>query len=251
MQKINLNDKIIENITRNYNNLQSGGFGTVAQIDKDLAIKFYGGFLTGYKEKNIDEISKETTIYVPQINVLTKKQKDIKLTTLPLGVAYYQDVPVGVIIKYFEKHNTLFELYKENDDVIINILQNVLESIKELLINGIFQTDIKEDNFLYSTTDYKAQAIDLDGMKIDIGRENIWLEEMIYESLLKMFIYLANKRLLFKYNNGEIEKDDYETKVKSVKSLDYNIYIYESLQLFINTIKNKKILESKQKILKK
>ena len=251
MQKINLNDETIENIAKINADLQRGTFGTVARIDRDLAIKFYNGFLTGYKEKSVNEISKETTIFVPQIEILTKKQKDLKLTTLPLGVAYYHDVPVGVIIKYFEKHKTLLELYKENYTVIISIFQKILNIVNEQIVNGIFQRDIKEDNFLYSTINYNAQAIDLDGVNVDFYRENIPLEEMMYETLLDMFIFLSKEKLLFDYNNNNLDESEYKERVEAVKELKFGIYVFEGLQAFINGITRGRILEPSQKILKK
>ena len=147
MQIINLSNNDLESIASR-SDYKKGSFGTVVQVEGDLGIKFYNGFLNSYKKKSINDIRMETIISVPQIELLTRKQEKVKLTTLPLGVAYYQNIPVGVIIKYFEKHNTLFELFKEHNTVIINILQRVLDIVNELLKNGIFQTDIKENNFL-------------------------------------------------------------------------------------------------------
>ena len=110
MQIINLSNNDLESIASRPD-YKKGSFGTVVQVEGDLGIKFYNDFLNSYKEKSINDIRMETIISVPQIELLTRKQEKVKLTTLPLGVAYYQNIPVGVIIKYFEKHNTLFELF--------------------------------------------------------------------------------------------------------------------------------------------
>ncbi|CCY94649.1 unknown [Firmicutes bacterium CAG:884] len=249
MQIINLSNNDLESITSR-SDYKKGSFGTVVQVEGDLGIKFYNDFLNSYKKKSINDIRMETIISVPQIELLTRKQEKVKLTTLPLGVAYYQNIPVGVIIKYFEKHNTLFELFKEHNTVIINILQRVLDIVNELLKNGIFQTDIKENNFLYSTIDYSAQAIDLDGLRVEIGRENIWLEETVYESLIDMFIFLVKEKLLFEYNNCELDENDYKARIECLKLLKHNIYVFESLQGFINEVKKIRLLEPPKKILK-
>ena len=144
----------------------------------------------------------------------------------------------------------MFELFKEHNTVIINILQRVLDIVNELLKNGIFQTDIKENNFLYSTIDYSAQAIDLDGLRVEIGRENIWLEETVYESLIDMFIFLVKEKLLFEYNNCELDENDYKARIECLKLLKHNIYVFESLQGFINEVKKIRLLEPPKKILK-
>lgn len=249
MQIINLSNNDLESIASR-SDYKKGSFGTVVQVEGDLGIKFYNGFLNSYKKKSINDIRMETIISVPQIELLTRKQEKVKLTTLPLGVSYYQNIPVGVIIKYFEKHNTLFELFKEHNTVIINILQRVLDIVNELLKNGIFQTDIKENNFLYSTIDYSAQAIDLDGLRVEIGRENIWLEETVYESLIDMFIFLVKEKLLFEYNNCVLDENDYKARIECLKLLKHNIYVFESLQGFINEVKKIRLLEPPKKILK-
>ena len=129
-------------------------------------------------------------------------------------------------------------------------MQRVLDIVNELLKNGIFQTDIKENNFLYSTIDYRAQAIDLDGLRVEIGRENIWLEETVYESLIDMFIFLVKEKLLFEYNNCELDENDYKARIECLKLLKHNIYVFESLQGFINEIKKIRLLEPPKKILK-
>ena len=129
-------------------------------------------------------------------------------------------------------------------------MQRVLDIVNELLKNGIFQTDIKENNFLYSTIDYSAQAIDLDGLRVEIGRENIWLEETVYESLIDMFIFLVKEKLLFEYNNCELDENDYKARIECLKLLKHNIYVFESLQGFINEVKKIRLLEPPKKILK-
>ena len=128
--------------------------------------------------------------------------------------------------------------------------KRVLDIVNELLKNGIFQTDIKENNFLYSTIDYSAQAIDLDGLRVEIGRENIWLEETVYESLIDMFIFLVKEKLLFEYNNCELDENDYKARIECLKLLKHNIYVFESLQGFINEVKKIRLLEPPKKILK-
>lgn len=245
MQIINLSENDINNIKRLDN--KKGSFGTVVNYD-GMGLKFYNGFFDSYN--NLERVKRESTINERQIEILTRKQKNVKLTTLPLGIAYYNKIPVGVIIKYFENHSSLFELFKEHNTVVVSSLQKILNIVDELLQNGIFQTDLKEDNFLYSKIDYSVKAIDLDGMRIEIGRENIWLEETIYEDLIDMFIFLSKEKLLFEYNNKEIDETDFKARVECLKRLKHDIYVFASLQGFINEIKRTRLLEPPQKILK-
>ena len=77
MQIINLSNNDLESIASR-SDYKKGSFGTVVQVEGDLGIKFYNGFLNSYKKKSINDIRMETIISVPQIELLTRKQEKVK-----------------------------------------------------------------------------------------------------------------------------------------------------------------------------
>ena len=65
-----------------------------------------------------------------------------------------------------------------------------------------------------------------------------------------MFIFLVKEKLLFEYNNFELDENDYKARIECLKLLKHNIYVFESLQGFINEVKKIRLLEPPKKILK-
>lgn len=251
MLKIDLNSQDINKFKNLYNlKINKGAFGTVLPYENGLGLKFYNGLIDSDFSNNALYTMK-AQISEAQIELLSRKQKDIKLTNLPLGIAYYNDVPAAVIIKYFSNHSDLLELCKEHNTVVIGTLQKLLYIVDELIKNGIYQLDIKETNFLFSKLDYSVQAIDLDGPLIRIGRENIAMEEDVYESLESMFFFLIKEKLLYDRNNNIFDENDYKCRIDYLRSLKRSIYVYESLQGFINNIKDNRLLDSPKKIFKR
>lgn len=253
MLKVNLNkteiDKIIEN---NGIYSSSGEFGTVLPYENGLGLKFSSGLvgMKGFNRDFFEENKKELYVFEGQIAKLADKQNKIKLTSLPMGVAYFENVPIAIILKYFDKHKNLLGLKVEHHTVVVSIFLKLLDILDELMNNGIYQLDIKEDNFIYSTINYKAEAIDLDGPLVKIGRENIQLEEMIYRNFIAMVLYLAKSKLAYSLANDLLDEDDYKRRIKYLESLRTCIHGFNITQILLNDIKNTSILDHSKKNIK-
>lgn len=240
MEKLTLTKQEINNI-RKMKNLNGGSYGVIVPYKNNLALKFSRNII----EDGIDSELKNKQLYISeyQIKKLVDKQSKIKLTSLPKGIAYYDNIPVAVIIKYFKNYHDLYNIKNENHHDIINVFQQLLCIIDELINNGIYQFDIKENNFLYSQSDFNVQAIDLDGPFINISEENIFSEELVYRGLMNMMLYLAYRKI----NLDNYTYEELNSKIEYLYSLKTNIYGYYSINGIINTLRNSQLLDPSKK----
>lgn len=241
MERLILSKQEIDNI-RKIKNFDSGSYGVVVPYENGLALKFSRNIIDNGLDSELE--NKQLYISEYQIKKLVDRQSKIKLTSLPKGVAYYDNIPVAVIIKYFKNYHDLYEVKNENHHDIINVFQQLLYIIDELINNGIYQFDIKENNFLYSPIDFNVQAIDLDGPFINISEENIFSEELVYKKLMSMMLYLAFNKI----NLDNYTQDELDNKLEYLQSLKTNIYGYYSINGIINVLKNSQLLDPSVKI---
>jgi len=247
MKKINLSREEIKNIlalNRIPSNMRKGSFGLTCSYNRDVALKFDLSLLKNYSEINENSIKSmwcnKGEIFVPQIERLARLQDKIKLSSLPQGVAYCEGIPVAIILKYFENHNNLLTLPCENNDDFLYVLFQINDIVDELCQNYIYQTDIKEDNFLYSRVDYKAQAIDLDGILLKLSTdENILDEETIYSALIDMYMFLIKEKLIA---SGVSDEKLFELMIIA-KSFYHGIDGYYGVDSFLRSIQSEKILQ--------
>ncbi len=261
MKKINLTKEELDSlIKKNYRVdknsgyiSNAGSFGIVLPYEGDLGLKILAPLaVKGYFDEDAleENISPYHLISPRQIEYLSEKQSKIKLSSLPEGVAYYNDKAVAIILRYFNNHKNLLELYNEDSTIIISILEKVLYAVRELMENDIYQMDVKESNFLYSQLDYKVEPIDLDGPLIKVAHNDIMREEIIYENMLEMFAFLIKQKLNSLLNNNELKLEEYNERLAFMENLKHGIYIYESLILYLKEVKKNNILEKSKKYIK-
>lgn len=119
---------------------------------------------------------------IKQIEWLSGKQKDVKLTKLPQGVlrlvdVNYQNVGLipGIIIPYLKGYDKLEKFDKRNQKNVLIILKRLLEEVRELEENHISQEDLyhpsgivnRNYNIMYK--DDNPMIIDMSGVNINCG----------------------------------------------------------------------------------
>lgn len=259
MEKLILTKNDIDSlISKNIRNLarNRGGYGVVIPYNKEYGLKFR---IDVFNNKSFDhdkfmEDNKDYRILEAQIAYLSSLQSKIKLTELPKGVAYYENKPIAVILKYFYHHKNLYDLYYENNSILYKIMTDIITSMDELMKNGIYQLDAKGSNFLYSAINYKLEPIDLDGKLVHITRHpssmNINLEERVYEDLFDIFETLIHEKLIYHLNTNHISNNEFQDKLESLKYLRRSIggiYVKESAEGYLSEIQKSKIMELKKK----
>jgi len=241
MKTLDLTREQIKNIIKQ-NDIpnNSGLFGICCNYDENIALKFDLSILNEHKEVIDFNSAYISQINVSQIDKLARLGDKVKLSSLPLGIAYCENVPVAVILKYFGNHRSLLSLPCELKENLLKVLFDINDIVDELCQNYIYQLDIKENNFLYSKTNFKAEAIDLDGMLMNISSyENIRQEEMIYEKLIKMFMYLIHEKMVvFGLSENEINK-----RMEELKGYYFGINNYYGANAFLRSVNEKNILQ--------
>lgn len=254
MEKIYLSrENISKLVEKNKHNIikNKGGFGIVLPYDKDFGLKFSVDLLRDnfFDEEKFNNNLEEYKISEWQIECLVNAQERVKLTSLPKGIAYYNNKPVAVILKYFYNHKNLYESYMEHNAAFFRMLKETILALDELMKNGIYQLDAKGSNFLYSKPSYKIETIDLDGELIKLSRENIVYEQRIYEDLIDMFDFLFKEKLMYLKRTNQINDNDYYARLSSLRCLKNSIrgfHIYESAEGFVNEVKKSKMLAIKK-----
>lgn len=259
MEKINLTKEELDNLikknhlnkTNNGYYMNTGCFGSVIPYKGDLGLKIHIELAKNnqFSEESFEKyVESREMISDRQIEYLASKQPNIKLSSLPKGVAYYKGKPVAVVLKYFNDHKDLLSLYMEEGKTVLDVLEGVLNSTKELIENDIYQMDIKEANFLFSKQNHKVEAVDLDGPLIVISYQNILYEERIYKNILKMSEFLIKRKLELLHKCKYLDSEEYFKRQEIINALRTEVYFYESLQLYLGEIRNKKILEKSKKL---
>lgn len=241
MKTLDLTREEIRNIIKtNEISNNSGLFGLCCNYDDNIALKFDLSVLN-YKNEEVNlngcYISQ---ISVLQIDKLARLGDKLKLSTLPMGIAYCENIPVAVILKYFKNHRNLLSLPCELKDNLLKVLFGINDIIDELCQNYIYQLDIKESNFLYSRTCFVPQAIDLDGMLLNVGEhENVSQEEMIFEKLVYMFMHIIEEKMIV----SGLSKEEVSKRMEEIKSYYFGINNYYGINAFLRSVKATNILQ--------
>lgn len=151
----------------------SGCFGIVVAEDRDTVAKIYvNRVIDSYlhrdssrldeeikKNKEISKYSDdEETRYLEE-----KKFEYLKRIGLLKGVLTYEDYKIGVLLKYYWDYEKLENRFgflglSERKEV----LKNIKEKLDEMMNNGIYPLDIKENNILIKDDSFNIVFIDLD-----------------------------------------------------------------------------------------
>lgn len=151
------------------------------KLDKDAAndmLEHYRVFVTSSK------IDKD------QIEWLNNTSRYISKSYLPCGVLNYGISPVAIIYpKYFDGYKTFEELYREDNLTIFKNLRQALLNNRELLNNGIYNTDFSFKNILYKGNE--VELVDLDGKH---------LKKKEYSNYNQVYMYYLHdlKKLVWK-----------------------------------------------------
>lgn len=96
-----------------------------------------------------------------QIEWLSSLRSLITSSKLPRGIISCQDEAVGVLYDYFDGYVSFKELSSEDKELIFSNLKSAIEKNRELMMYGVFNTDLIAQNILYRGND--VELIDLDG----------------------------------------------------------------------------------------
>lgn len=203
-------------------NSQSGVYIYQDRNDPFSAYRIYKEFadygFNGYKDDSL-------------ISKLRKLQKEIKLTTFPIGVVTLEGRIIGQKIPFFEDYITLFDyslISSEKNPV--SLYKNVLEIIEEMYKKGILYMDNHPGNFLINPKNdpNKIEAIDFEDKYMefgDIDRESKYrvlhnFKEMI-ELLNENFgVYdVLGKFIEIKsFDDGYIQLEEMSKKLVKIRS---------------------------------
>ena len=217
MQEIHGDNNLLLDIVHNYPLIGRGGGYYVIDYNDDL-IKIDKELYHLSRNKDFDSIKQYLSslffcfhyrVNIRQIRYLIKAQKNIKLTSLPRGILFINNVPCGVILKYHHDCLDLIDYQIYDYHNFLDIAKQILLRIKELDINGLYQHDLCARNVLYHSN--RIELIDLDGPLFLTG----------YNESNRAYMYHEYLRLL-KYLLKELSEDGSIDKINNIKEFNSN-----------------------------
>lgn len=121
----------------------------------------------GFKiEKSLLNKTRESYNIEKMVSSLVLKQKNIKLTSFPIGIVSLNKRCIGQMIMLFKDYKPLNDIINnDNKDILYN---KVLNIINELLDNDIVYLDIHKNNFLVNE-DLDVELIDFESSCVIIN----------------------------------------------------------------------------------
>jgi len=126
-----------------------------------------------------------------KLDYFKKVSKNITLTKLPKGVLYFDNIPVGTIEPYLEKHHWLHFLEDVSYKEMYFLLKNILLALHELEQNGIYYLELNRNNIMYNGK--KPQLVDLMNCSM-IGNENKSLQRNVYGNYLDLLYDIIHRQ---------------------------------------------------------
>lgn len=195
MEEIKVTPRKLKELIDNGIFVGKGYYGSVFTF-QDRLIKLDNVLYYLLKKHNINECERQVYYRylggieqfndAEQIEWLSNKQKDVRLTKLPQGIIRLKDsgyctdnIIPGIIIPYHKGYDKLEKMPKDNREIVMIVLNKLLMKVQELEDNGISQEDLyhpigmyeREYNILYK--DDNPEIIDLSGPLVKCGKDYI------------------------------------------------------------------------------
>lgn len=203
------------------------------------------GIIKIYKDVMADLLSYGTLIFPfgladpKQIEWLSSMQGRISCSTLPKGVVYYENYPIGVMYeKYFKGYVSFNKMHQESFDLMFSNFRSSVDKNIELMSNGIFNQDLGMQNILYSSND--VELIDLDGKYI--------YPELPLAKVYSYYVYGMMKLIVDKVTllHGEDEAKRVASEIKKImKSFDKQIECFDYPHMVLDEVEKSCILTLK------
>lgn len=221
--------------------IDTGSFGSVYKYDEDHLIKFENEMLNTGRPLTKEVLRRylyenDKNLFCCDIehqqDFLASKQENVKLSTFPKQLLYFERWPVALVLK---NHSPYQELADYSDDMtyeeMLRILDKFKQRQKELSDNGIYHLDAENArNILVRPSDGNVEIIDFDGPRliVDEPGDNV-LTSSVTARLYALEKYYAKKFVrdedayeMMAITNGVyrfFEHDEYEEQSEKLQNI--------------------------------
>ena len=195
MMDIKYNFENLKNFIKNGDRISCGNLNNYVYHDS-LLVKFDDELLKTFKRNpNVDEDDIRRIFYdnkkgliksavdFNKLDYFKRVSKDIKLSSLPEGVMYLEDIPIGTIEPYFKNYRWLHFMEDVSHKEMYYLLRNILLSLYELEQNGIYRLNLDRNNIMYNGK--KPELVDLMNKDVIVGK-NDKLQQEVYSNYLDL-----------------------------------------------------------------
>lgn len=150
-----------------------GTYGILKEINPTTLAKiYYKEVIDTYLSKDPNKLDQEieTNKRVREMHdtdelerIEQSKMKYLFEIGLLKGVLTYNGYKIGVLLNYYKDYTELAEISNNlSIDSLHFVMEKIKEKLKDMMQNGIFPRDLKEDNILVRQNDLDVVFIDLD-----------------------------------------------------------------------------------------
>ncbi len=154
--------------------------------DENIGYRIYDEFANEYFTKTEDALL---------LSELQKKQPNITLTQFPTALLTLDNRIIGQEMIYYSNRITLYDFMTENE-ITEDILEQVIDILKELKENNIFYLDNHPKNFMI-TDNKQLNLIDFDDSQIKLT-DNLTNQNLLKESVKWILNYLIQDETINK-----------------------------------------------------
>lgn len=165
------------------------------------------------------------------IEELIIRQPNIKLTQFPTGIVSINKYPIGQEIPFYDNYQTLKEFSRSiaNTDgkevMLTTAYKNILLSLKELMENEIYYSDIHASNFLVNcnNSNIDTKIIDFDPVFVSFGEFSDYRKKT-YQSKLNYMFNENNRYAQIDYKIETFNQDNpIEDAIEKVLKMEQKI----------------------------
>jgi|LSQX01.2.fsa_nt_gb hypothetical protein len=195
-------------INMRYRVIGKGSDADIYEMPNGLAYKFYRKI--PFTDPNG---------YEKHISDLVEKQKNIRLTKLPLGIIKVNNQTAGCFMVKHANHLDMNKFKTLRPKAQLLVLHTLITKVQELVANNIYHLDLKHESMIDSKSNIliskkgDVQIIDFDGGSAEIVKTNdaSGIENFVYTSLgelifSQLYAKLIREKRLEKEEYGQINK---------------------------------------------
>lgn len=158
----------------------SGTYGILKEFNPTTLAKiYYKEIIDTYLSRDPSKLDKEIEINKSVREMLNKNHNSDEFDELERieqlklkylfdiglikGILTYKGYKIGILLNYYRDYTNLNKISKNlSIDSLQIVMKRIKEKLEEMMQNGVFPRDLKEDNILVRQTDLDVVFIDLD-----------------------------------------------------------------------------------------
>lgn len=164
-----------------------GTYGIIKQVNSTTLAKiYYKEIINTYLSKDSSKLDEEIEMNKEIQKMINERENFLELKELEQkklqylyeinlvkGILFYKNYKIGVLLNYYKDYSRLTDMVnKLNFDDLYFVVECIKFKLEEMMQNGLFLLDLREDNILVRQRDLDIKFIDLDDSETRFEKED-------------------------------------------------------------------------------